>query len=130
MPTDRPTPYEILGGETGVRALVDRFCDLMDTLPEAEGIRRLHPHDLASSREKLFLFLSGWFGGPGLYAERYGQPMLRARHLPFPIGNRERDEWMVCMERALADQDLPAEAREQLMQAFAPTANHMRNRQS
>ena len=79
-------PYEILGGADGLRALVDRFYDLMDELQEAETIRALHAPDLTEAREKLFLFLSGWTGGPSLYIEKYGHPRLRARHLPFPIG--------------------------------------------
>ena len=64
-------------------ALVDRFYDLMDETPEFYVIRKLHPQDLAGSREKLFMFLSGWLGGPPLYVEKHGHPMLRARHLPF-----------------------------------------------
>ena len=84
------TPFELIGGEDAVRRLVDRFYDVMDTAPEAAGIRALHPPTLDLSREKLFLFLTGWMGGPPLYVERYGHPMLRARHLPFPIGEEER----------------------------------------
>ncbi|MEJ2107304.1 MAG: group II truncated hemoglobin [Acidiferrobacteraceae bacterium] len=129
MSEKQPTPYELLGGESGVRALVDRFYDLMDQLQETQDIRRLHPADLSGSREKLFLFLSGWFGGPGRYVERYGHPMLRARHLSFTIGERERDQWMLCMGRALAEQELEQQAHEQLMQAFMRTADHMRNRE-
>ena len=95
------TPYERLGGEQGVRRLVDRFYDLMDTLPEAKIIRDLHPKELTGSRDKLFKFLSGWLGGPPLYMQEYGHPRLRARHLPFAIGSAERDAWLLCMERAL-----------------------------
>ena len=95
------THFEQIGGEEKVRALVDRFYDLMATLPEAAGILALHPPDLTSSREKLFLFLVGWLGGPPLYVQRYGHPRLRARHLPFPIGESERDQWLLCMRQAL-----------------------------
>jgi hemoglobin len=123
------TPYEKLGGATGVRRLVDRFYDLMDTLPQAQGIRALHPADLSGSRDKLFKFLSGWLGGPPLYMQEFGHPMLRARHLPFPIGQAERDQWMLCMNRALDEFGLDALARLQLNQAFSKTADHMRNRQ-
>jgi hemoglobin len=127
MNEQQVTAYELLGGETGVRALVDRFYDLMDELPEAREIRQLHPAELGGSREKLFLFLSGWLGGPGLYVERYGHPRLRARHLAVPIGERERDQWLLCMGRAMSERELADELREQLMQAFARTADHMRN---
>src|SRR3569832_2324962 len=96
------TVYERLGGEAGLRRLVDRFYDLMDSLPEAERIRALHPTDLTSSREKLYLFLSGWLGGPSLYIARYGHPRLRARHLPIPIGEAEGEAWLLCMVCVLA----------------------------
>jgi hemoglobin len=122
------TPYELLGGDPAVRRLVDRFYDLMDTAPEAEGIRAMHAKSLKVSREKLYLFLTGWLGGPPLYVERYGHPMLRARHLPFPIGERERDEWLWCMDRALDEQEMPEMLREYLRDRFRGVADHMRNR--
>lgn len=127
MTDDLPNPYKLLGGETRVRELVDRFYDYMDELPEAAGIRAMHAKSLRASREKLFLFLSGWLGGPSLYIEKYGHPRLRARHLPFPIGDSERDQWMLCMKRALADMQLDEKLRAQLEQSFLNNANHMRN---
>lgn len=124
-----PTHYERLGGAEKVRALVQRFYQLMDELPEAYGIRKLHPDDLHGSEEKLFKYLSGWTGGPQLYVKEYGHPMLRQRHLPFPIGDAERDQWMMCMTRALEDVVDDAGLRAELIAAFAKVANHMRNRQ-
>jgi hemoglobin len=123
------TPYETLGGAVGVRALVDRFYDLMDTLPQAAPIRALHPTDLSGSRDKLFKFLSGWLGGPPLYMEEFGHPRLRARHLPFPIGVAERDQWMLCMRRALQETPLDTLMRDALLQSLFNTADHMRNRE-
>ena len=125
---DRSQLYEHVGGEAGVRALVDRFYDLMDTLPEARDIRGLHPPTLDGSRDKLFWFLVGWLGGPPLYMERFGHPRLRARHLPFAIGARERDQWMMCMTRAIDERIADAEVRAVLAGALAPLADHMRNR--
>lgn len=122
------SPYERLGGEQAVRKLVDRFYELMDTLPEAKLIRDLHPEDLSGSRDKLFKFLSGWLGGPPLYMEEFGHPRLRARHLPFPIGETERDAWLLCMERALAKTNMDALLRVHLLQSLRKTADHMRNR--
>jgi hemoglobin len=81
------TPYEQLGGEPVIRQLVARFYELMDTMPEAYGIRQLHPKSLSGSEDKLFMFLSGWLGGPQLYVEKYGHPRLRRRHFPFAITN-------------------------------------------
>lgn len=122
------TPFEWIGGEAGVRSLVDRFYDLMDSEPEAAGIRALHPPDLAGSREKLWLFLVGWLGGPPMYVERHGHPRLRARHLPFAIGEAERDAWMWCMDRALDEHPMPDMLREQMRERLRSVADHMRNR--
>ena len=121
------TPYALLGGDAGVRRLVDRSYDLMDAVPEYHGIRKLHPQDLAGSREKLYLFLSGWLGGPPLYVEKYGHPMLRARHLPFAIGTAERDAWLACMLQAMEDVGIDESLRGALLKAFFGTADWMRN---
>ncbi|MDO9451210.1 MAG: group II truncated hemoglobin [Rugosibacter sp.] len=123
------TPYALLGGETAVRHLVNRFYALMDIRPEAQGIRRLHPQDLAGSEEKLFMFLSGWLGGPQLFIEKYGHPRLRQRHLPFAIGTDEASQWMDCMRQALAETTTNEALRAQLGIALTELALHMRNRQ-
>ena len=117
----------MMGGEATVRALVERFYDLMELDPEFERLRTVHGSTLESAREKLFLFLSGWLGGPPLYADRYGHPMLRARHLPFAIGTVERDQWMACMKRAMQDVEVPSELRRFLEEALFKTADWMRN---
>ncbi len=124
------TIYEQIGGEQAVRRLIDRFYDLMDTLPEAAGIRALHPETLDESRNKLFWFLSGWMGGPQLYTERFGHPRLRARHLPFPIGESERDQWLMCMNKALEEVVDNALMRVQLSRSLAQLADFMRNREA
>lgn len=119
--------YDKLGGAAGVRALVDRFYDLMDTLPEARALRALHPSDLTDSREKLYEFLSGWLGGPPIYIEKRGHPRLRARHMPFVIDDAGVQAWLMCMNRALDELCSDAEAREKLKGGLAPLAKHMRN---
>ncbi len=121
------THFERIGGEAVIRQLVDRFYDLMDSEPAAANIRALHPPALTESRDKLFWFLVGWMGGPPLYIQRFGHPRLRARHLPFPIGGRERDEWLWCMFKALDEFVPEAELREQLANSLAQTADFMRN---
>ena len=121
------TPYDLAGGELVVRKLVDRFYDLMDEDPDYYGIRKLHPPTLDGSREKLFKFLMGWLGGPPLYEQEYGHPRLRARHLPFAIASTERDQWMHCMTRAMADAGLDESLRKRLVQSFFQTADWMRN---
>lgn len=127
-PAQQTTVYELLGGEQGLRAMVHRFYDLMDTLPEAYGIRKLHPRDLASSEQKLFMFLSGWLGGPQLYVEQYGHPRLRARHLPFAIATPEAEQWMMCMRMAMEESIPDARLRDALDKALTDLAAHMRNR--
>jgi hemoglobin len=119
--------YELMGGETVMRRLVDRFYDLMDEDPDYYGIRKLHPQDLSSSRQKLFMFLSGWTGGPPLYTDKYGDPRMRTRHMPFAIGIAERDQWLSCMNRAMEDIELGEELRKNLARAFSQTADFMRN---
>jgi hemoglobin len=120
------TPYQIIGGEKVVRKLVDRFYDLMDEKSEVIVIRKMHAKSLRLSREKLFLFLSGWLGGPDLYVQKYGHPRLRARHLPFEIGESERDQWLMCMNQAL-DDVVESPLSNRLKESFANIANHMRN---
>lgn len=121
------TPYEALGGADAVRRLVDRFYDVMDELPETHALRQIHPEDLTGSRQSLFEFLSGWFGGPSLYIEKKGHPRLRMRHMPFAIGYAERDQWMLCMRTALAEQVSDDDLRKGLINAFAQMADHMVN---
>ena len=128
MTPDAPPPDDQLGGEAGIRRLVDRFYDLMDTAPEAAHVRALHATSLKASREKLRLFMTGWTGGPPVYVERFGPPRLRMRHFPFAIGERERDEWLWCMDRAIAEHDLPDALRAMLRERLHALADHMRNR--
>lgn len=123
------TTYSRLGGETGVRQLVDRFYDRMAELPAAETVLKMHPADLSDSRDKLFKFLSGFFGGPSLYIKQYGHPMLRARHLPFSIGEAERDQWLLCMNQAIDELVDDPQLATQLKTSFFRTADHMRNKQ-
>jgi hemoglobin len=125
--SNEQSPYQQLGGEEKVRELVDRFYDHMDSLEESRGIRVMHAKSLKASREKLFLFLSGWLGGPDLYIQKYGHPMLRRRHMPFQIGQAEAEQWLMCMEKAMDDMAVSGELRAFLSRAFRQTADHMRN---
>ena len=121
------TLYQLMGGEKGLRALVNRFYDVMDAAPEATKIRAFHAKSLKQSREKLFLFLSGWSGGPQLYVEKFGHPRLRMRHMPFSIGTVERDQWLWCMHKALDESQIDPRAVEFLKTRFAEVADFMRN---
>ena len=102
-----------------MRNLVDRFYELMDEDPDFYAIRKLHPPMLDGSREKLFKFLMGWLSGPPLYEHEFGHPRLRARHLSFAIASKERDQWMACMARAMADVGLDENIRNRRVQSFS-----------
>lgn len=133
------TLYEQIGGEKVWRELVERFYFHMDSNPEMKQIRSMHGEDLSNARERLFAFLSGWSGGPQLFMEKYGHPRLRMRHLRFPIGKLERDQWLQCMLFALDDLEmneigngeigLSSELKFFLMDSFYKVADHMRNRE-
>jgi hemoglobin len=129
--SSKATFYELLGGEASgtanIRTLVETFYDIMDADPKAAGIRAMHAADLTSAREKLFMFFTGWTGGPQLYIERYGHPMLRARHLPFVIGENERDQWMYCMIRAMHQLGFEEDLMVKLASQLYGVADFMRN---
>lgn len=120
--------YETIGGESALRAMVERFYDLMELEPEFAGIRAMHPPATDGSRDKLFWFLSGWMGGPDLFVERFGHPRLRARHLPFAIASGERDQWLRAMAWAMQDVGIEESLQLRLMESFYQTADWMRNR--
>jgi len=123
--------FDLLGGEpeakNQIRQIVEAFYDVMDSDKKAKTIRLMHPADLTSSREKLFMFLTGWTGGPQLYIERYGHPFLRRRHLPFKIGEEERDQWIYCMTKGMLNLKMEEEKIKALLNALYPIADFMRN---
>jgi len=121
------TPYQLLGGEGVVRWLCDRFYDIMEQEPSVAPLRTMHPADLAGSRQKLFMFLSGWLGGPTLYIEAFGHPRLRMRHQSFAVDEAARDQWMFCMRQAVSELIVEDALKEQLLRAFYSTADFMRN---
>lgn len=127
-PAQHATPYEWVGGDTRVRALVDRFYDLMDLEPGYRELRAAHGPTLDEARDKLYWFLSGWLGGPQHYTERFGHPRLRMRHMPFSIGVQERDQWVACMHQAMTEVQLDPVLITRLTESFFGTADWMRNR--
>jgi hemoglobin len=124
----KTSAFDLLGGEAKVRALVDRFYDLMELEPAYHALRALHHASLERSRDKLHWFLCGWLGGPNHYVERFGHPMLRARHLPFSIGIAERDQWLACMHQAMREEGVDESLADRLGEAFFGTADWMRNK--
>jgi len=126
-PATPATPFEWIGGEARVHALVERFYDLMDIEPAYRELREVHGSTLDDARQKLHWFLCGWLGGPQHYTERFGHPRLRMRHMPFAIGIRERDQWLACMNQAMADEGLDPDLSQRLAASFFQTADWMRN---
>ena len=122
------TPFQWIGGEPKVHALVERFYDLMDLEPAYAALRATHGASLDNARQRLFWFLCGWLGGPDHYVSRFGHPRLRARHLPFAIGIAERDQWLACMEQAMIETEVPEPLRHRLNASFFQTADWMRNK--
>ena len=127
------TPFESIGGEAKVKALVERFYDLMDLEPGYTALRAAHAGPLDNARQRLFWFLCGWLGGPQYYTEKFGHPMLRMRHMPQQtggdsIGIKERDQWLACMNQAMVETDVNEALREQLNTSFFQTADWMRNK--
>lgn len=121
------TPYELIGGETSVLNLVNRFYFYMDTLPEAKEVRNIHATNLSAAKDKLFKFLSGWLGGPDLFIQEFGHPMLRRRHFPFVIGQTEKDQWMICMNKAMNEIPMDSDLKKSLLESFDQLATHMIN---
>lgn len=125
--------FEVIGGRDTITIIVNRFYHYMDTLPEAKDIRLQHQEDLSEANHKLNFFLTGWLGGPPLYIEKYGHPRLRARHLPFAIGMKERDQWLLCMFRALdeiaVEKNIDASIIKNIKSAIYRLADHMRNQE-
>ena len=129
--SNKSTFFELLGGEAqgveNIRKLVETFYDVMDSDLKAKAIRAMHPADLTGSREKLFMFLTGWIGGPQLYIERYGHPKLRLRHMPFAVDESARDQWMYCMITAMHQLGLEEKLMTKLAEQLYGVADFMRN---
>jgi hemoglobin len=124
------TLYEAIGGDATVRALTRRFYELMDTLPEAAHCRAIHPADLSGSESKFYDYLTGYLGGPPVYVEKHGHPMLRRRHFVAPIGPAERDEWLLCFRRAMDETIENTKLRDIIWGPVERLAFHMQNQEA
>ncbi|HEV7319963.1 MAG TPA: globin [Ensifer sp.] len=127
--TETTTLYDAIGGDPTVQGLTRRFYELMDTLPEAARCRAVHPPDLSGSEEKFYEYLTGWLGGPPIYVEKRGHPMLRRRHFVAEIGPQERDEWLLCFTRALEETVAHPKLREIILEPITRLAFHMQNKE-
>jgi len=121
------TPYQILG-EDGIRELTSTFYDIMDTLPEAAGLRSMHAADLSGMKIKLAEYLTGWMGGPPLYSDKYGTVCMTSPHEPYHIGPEERDQWLLCMDKALEQTGASEELVAMLKEPMFRIADAIRNR--
>ncbi|PKG25552.1 globin domain-containing protein [Niallia nealsonii] len=118
-----PTPYEMIGEHT-LSKLVDAFYKRVASHPDLAPI---FPKDLTETARKQKQFLTQYLGGPSLYTKEHGHPMLRARHLPFPITEKRANAWLSCMYDAMNEIELDASIREGLFSRLALTAKHMIN---
>ena len=121
------TPYELLGGEAGLRNLANALYDAMDKLPEAKEIRVMHSDDLSSVKEKLFENLSGWMGGPSLYSQKYGTICLTDPHSHYKINADHRDQWLLCMNHALEQIGASDEVKTMLKEPMFHLADTVKN---
>ncbi|MEH6636936.1 MAG: group II truncated hemoglobin [Halioglobus sp.] len=128
MSDTAPTPYQILG-EDGIRRLTSTFYDIMDTLPEVSKLRAMHAKDLTPMKEKLAEYLTGWMGGPPLYADKYGTVCMTSPHEPYHIGPQERDQWLLCMDKALAQTGASEELVQMLKIPMFRIADAIRNKE-
>jgi hemoglobin len=130
IPSLEDTPFQRLGGEEGVRALVKAFYDAMDA--SEPGLARLHELEAdgtvsRGTRERFGLFLMGWLGGPQHYTERHGHPRLRMRHGHVPVDTGMRDAWLRCMHKAMDARGITGGLRRFLEERFNQTADFLRN---
>lgn len=119
--------FQAAGGEAGIARLVQDFYREMSSLPQAQKIRGMHPDDLTVSIDKLSRFLCGWLGGPKRFSEKYGKIQIPVAHRHLPIGEAERDAWLMCMEKALARQPYQEDFKQYLLVQLAVPAERCRN---
>lgn len=118
--------FQAVGGEAGVRQLVDDFYDIMATDASFATIWSWHPGENAVSRDKLATFLCAWMGGPRRYTEKYGRISIPAAHAHLAVTEVERDQWLACMALALARQRYPDSLVEYLLKELAVPAEAIR----
>lgn len=118
--------FQSAGAFEGLQRLSASFYGFMDTLPQAKTIRGMHPHEQGESIDKLARFLCGWLGGPKLYREKYGPIAIPRAHAHLAIGSPERDAWLLCMERALAEQPYADDFRAYMLRELFKPADRSR----
>ncbi|MDC3417196.1 globin [Aquibacillus salsiterrae] len=118
------TIYEQIGGHEKIKELVDAFYNRVAKHPDLAPI---FPDDLSETARKQTQFLTQFFGGPPLYMEEHGHPMLRRRHLDFPITPTRKDAWVSCMEAAIDQVDIAEPYRSVILERLTLTAQHMMN---
>lgn len=111
---------DAIGGEDTLRRLVEDFYDLVEVLPEGESLRKLHlrGHGLAHVRIEQFNFLSGFLGGRRYYEEKYGHIDVRLMHAHIPISMQDAEDWLNCMDQALARNGLAGPEIDRLRDTF------------
>ncbi|MFC0557658.1 globin domain-containing protein [Halalkalibacter alkalisediminis] len=121
------TPYEALGGEAVLALLVDTFYENVSQHPD---LAHLFPDDLTETARKQKQFLTQFLGGPTIYTDEHGHPMLRARHMPFVITPVQAEAWLDCMKKAMEDINVQGPIRDYMIERLTMTAHHMVNHSS
>ena len=123
--------YDDLGKEEGLKTLVQNFYQYMEESCATKECLELHPLENGkipqSSKDKLFMFLSGWLGGPNLFIENIGPPRMRARHMKFKITNQEKEQWLLCMQNALNKHPYKVKNKTELLNSFTALAIRITN---
>ena len=117
--------YKLAGELSGITKLVNCFYDNMAKFDESTTIFKMHPKDNALSRKKLTYFLSGWLGGPKLYAEHFGSINIPQVHQHLAIGSDERNAWLLCMEKAIQEQPYDKGFKEYLLTQLSIPADRI-----
>lgn len=116
--------YDNLGGEKAIQQLVEAFYPKVKANPL---LGPLFPEDIEPVMEKQFMFLSQFFGGPSLFSDAFGHPMMRARHLPFPVTRERAEAWLACMTKALEETGVENELKDLVIKRLSGPAFHFVN---
>ena len=121
------SPYQVLG-EEGIKNLTEAFYDIMDATSDVAELRAMHAKDLSPMKEKLAEYLTGWMGGPPVYSQKYGSVCMTEPHAGYDIGPKLRDQWLLCMKKALEKIEASEELCEMLEVPLFRIADAVRNR--
>jgi hemoglobin len=122
--TNKKSIYEWLGGDTILRQVLEKFYPKVQNHPK---LGPLFPENIHPVMEKQRMFLTQFFGGPSLYSDVYGHPMMRAKHLPFEITSERAEAWLECMRSALNEIGVDQNLQAVMLERLQSSAHHFIN---